>query len=117
VHDNSGGIHVTSTADGTQWSNWASVGWTGSSGLAATSFSGGLLVFSSGSDGQLYMKGSSDGAKWLEPWSSIGSPPPHKYARAPVVIGAGASMTLYVLGKGGIFVRRAIYEVDTPPDY
>ena len=117
LHDNDFNVLVSSSANGSQWSNWVPVGGT-TAGVAGTSFDGGLLLFrTSRDDYQIHVKGSPDGVKWSGPWENIGSPPPHKYALAPFVIGGGSSIMLHVLGQGGIYSRTAIYEVDSQPDY
>jgi hypothetical protein len=125
--DNDWSIHVSSTTDGTKWSNWIPLDGVGIGLLAATSFSGGLCVFSVGQDdGRLYMKGSPDGVEWKDPWTDLGAPgqtfvsrgktyPP--YAYNPAVVGGPWAITLYVLGRGAIFSRKAVIEVDAPPDY
>jgi hypothetical protein len=117
THDNDWNVFVSSSADGSLWSEWTPVGGVGG-GVAGISFDGGLLVFSQGwDDHQIYVKGSSDGIKWSDPWDNIGSPPPYHRAATPAVIGGGSAITLYVLGKDAIYSRTAIYEVDSQPGY
>ncbi|HET8627255.1 MAG TPA: putative Ig domain-containing protein, partial [Thermomicrobiales bacterium] len=100
VRGGDNGLYVTQTTDGVAYSGWRSLGGVLTSGPAAASVNGTLVILARGSDLALYERRSTDGGATYTDWRSLGgilttAPAATAFQGQVYVFAAGTDDALY----------------------